>query len=226
MGLEEAIVLIRDALVFCPPGHPNRATSLTNLAVDLATRYEQLGAIEDLNEAIALNRDALALSPFGQPGRSQSLNNLAGYLRTRFTRLSQLNDKEELFSLCSQLALPHSMVSSTDLSVARTWIRVAEYFHYLTTLLAYQTSLRLLTLHVATLPPLPQHRIILKGLTSSLAVDALSACLRNSSPTHAVELLEQGRGVFWSQLTRLRCPLDDVIASDPTGKMLADEFTK
>ena len=39
-------------------------------------------------------------------------------------------------------------------------------------------------------------------------------------------LLEQGRGVFCSQLTCLRSPLDDIIASGSTGKMLADGFTQ
>lgn len=43
-------------------------------------------------------------------------------------------------------------------------------------------------------------------------VDAFLACLRSCSHTHAVELLEQGRGIFWNQLTRLRFPLDEVIA--------------
>ena len=62
-------------------------------------------------------------------------------------------------------------------------------------------------------------------MPSSLAVDAFSAYLRNHSPTEAVELLEQGRGVFWSQLTRLRSPLDDVNASGQAGKKPADEFT-
>ncbi|KAG8218955.1 hypothetical protein J3R82DRAFT_4668 [Butyriboletus roseoflavus] len=118
------------------------------------------------------------------------------------------------------------MVSSADLSAARTWIHVAEDFNHSTTLLAYEAYLRLLTHHLATLPPLPQHRTVVKGLTSSLAVDAFSACLRNHSPTKALELLEQGRGLFWSQLARLRSPLDDVIASGSTGKMLADEFTQ
>ena len=103
---------------------------------------------------------------------------------------------------------------------------MAEHFQHPMILLAYETSLRLLIQHLATLPSLPQHLVILKGLTSSLAVDAFSACLRNGDPAHAVELLEQGRGVFWSQLTRLRSPLDDVIVSSPAGKMLADEFMR
>ena len=57
-------------------------------------------------------------------------------------------------------------------------------------------------------------------------MDAFSACLRNRALPDAVELLEQGRGVFWSQLARLRLPLDDVIASGPAGNELADEFTR
>ena len=70
------------------------------------------------------------------------------------------------------------------------------------------------------------HLVILKNLTSLLAVDAFSACLRKGAPAHAVELLEQGRGVFWSQLTRLHSPLDDVVVSSPAGNTLADEFTR
>jgi hypothetical protein len=102
----------------------------------------------------------------------------------------------------------------------------AEHFQHPTTLLAHETGLRLLIQHLAALPSLPQHLVILKKLTSSLAVDAFSACLRHRVPTRAVELLEQGRGVFWSQLTRLHSPLDDVIVSSLTGKTLADEFMR
>ena len=217
--LNEAIVLARDGLALCPPGHPDHSMFLSNLAANLHARYDQLGEMEDLNEAIALGRDALALHPSGHPYRSTTLGNLADCLRTRFTWSTQLNDREELFSLCAQLAHPPSVVSSADLSAARAWIRVAEDFNHPTILLAYETSFHLLIRHIATLPSLPRHLTVLKNLTSSLAVDAFSASLRNNSPTKAIMFLEQGRGVFWNQLTRLRPPLDDIIA-------LADEFTQ
>ena len=93
-------------------------------------------------------------------------------------------------------------------------------------LLAYETALRFLALHLATLPSLPQHLVIFKSRTSSLAVNAFSACVRKRAPARAVELLEQGRGVFWSQLARLHSPLEDVILASPAGKELADEFTQ
>ena len=50
----------------------DRSMSLHNLAVDLSTRYNQSGGIEDLNEAILLDRGALALRPQGHPDRSSS----------------------------------------------------------------------------------------------------------------------------------------------------------
>ena len=200
--------------------------SLNNLAIRFSTRYHQLGSMHDLDEAIVLSREALNLRPQGHLDRSASLDNLARHLCNRFTRSKQLQDKEELFNLYGQLVHVPQIVSSIDLSAARAWIRVAEDFQHPTTLLAYETSLRLLTQHLAALPSLPQHLVIVKNLTSSLAVDAFSACLRQGAPARAVELLEQGRGVFWNQLTRLHSPLDDVVVSSPAGKTLEDEFTR
>jgi CHAT domain-containing protein/tetratricopeptide (TPR) repeat protein len=224
--LDEAIAIMREALDLRPQGHPDRSTSLSNLAVYLSSRYDQLGAMEDLDEAIVLDREALDLRPHGHPERSEPLNSLTRHLRNRFTRSKQLQDKEELFSIYAQLVDVPQIVTSIDLTATKAWTRVAEDFQHPTVLLAYETSLRLLIQHLAALPSLPQHLVILKDLTSSLAVDAFSACLRNSAPARAVELLEQGRGVFWSQLTRLHSPLDDVTVSSPAGKTLADEFTR
>ena len=224
--LDEAIVCDREALTLCPQGHPDRSGSLRNLALRLSTRYKQLGTMHDINETIALGREALSLRPLGHPGRSRTLANLASHLRSRFASSKQLQDKEELFSLYAQLAHITQTVSSSDLSSTREWIRVAEDFRHPSLLLAYEAALRFLDQHVATLPPLPQHLVIFKGLTSSLAVDAFSACVHKRAPVRAVELLEQGRGVFWSQLTRLYSPLEDVLSASPAGKKLADEFTR
>jgi CHAT domain-containing protein len=224
--LDEAIVLDREALDLRPLGHPLRSSSVNNLAVYLSTRYNQLGTPEDLDEAIVLDREALDLRPQGHPDRSGSLENLASHLYARFTPSKQLHDQEELFNLYAQLVHVPQVVSSIDLSAARAWIRVAEHFQHPTLLLAHATSLRLLMQHLVALPSLPQHLVILKNLTSSLAVDAFSACLRQCAPARAVELLEQGRGVFWSQLVRLHSPLNDVIVSSLAGKTLADEFMR
>ncbi|KAH0826514.1 hypothetical protein J3R83DRAFT_5521 [Lanmaoa asiatica] len=115
-------------------------------------------------------------------------------------------------------------VSSADLQCAKQWIQAAEECKHSTTVLAYHTFFRLTVHHLANLPSLPRHLALFRKLTTSLAVDACSAYLRYGHPANAIELLEQGRGVFWSQLIRLRTPLNKVIASGDTGKKLADRF--
>ena len=226
--MNEAVVLTQDALALCPPGHLFRSMSLNDLAFHLSVRYKHLGRIDDLNDAVFLACDALALRPPGYPGRSTSLEHLAEYLCARFMRLGDADDRDEPFSLYAELELiSHwQTISSYDLFAAKAWVNAAEHFHHHTTPLAYQTALRFLVQHLAALPSLPHHLAVLKALSSSLATDALSACLRNHSPSDAVELLEQGRGVFWGQLNRLRSPLDDVIASGPAGEVLANGFTR
>ena len=224
--LDEAIVLDRGALTLRPQGHPRRSMSLNNIAIRHSIRYNQLGVMRDLDEAILFGREAFTLRPPGHPNRSKSLVNLTRYLHNRFIRSKQLQDQEEVFSLFAQLEHVTQTVSSSDLAAARAWIDAAEHFQHPTLLLAYETAHRLLVRHLAILPSLPQHLVTLKRLTSSLAVDAFSACLYNNAPAHAVELLEQGRGVFWSQLTRLQSPLEDVCVSGTVGKMLANEFTQ
>ncbi|KAI9567903.1 CHAT domain-containing protein [Boletus coccyginus] len=98
-GLDEAIALGREALDLRPQGHPNRSTSLNNLAVRLFIRYNRLGGMEDLDEAIFLGREALDLCPQGHPDRSLYLANLAVGLYTRYNQLRSMEDLDEAIVL-------------------------------------------------------------------------------------------------------------------------------
>ena len=226
--LDEALTLERNVLELCPEGHPDRANSLGDLARSLHCRFQQLGTLSDLEEALSLERNALELRPQGHPHRVFSLGNLASFLRTRFkhSTMHNISDLQETFNLYSQLSAVSRTVYFADLEWAKQWIQAAEECEHTTTVLAYQTFLRFSVQHLATLPSLPQHLALLKPFMRATAVDAFSACVRYGNPANAVELLEQGRGVFWSQLIRLRSPLDKVIASGDTGKKLADKFAQ
>ena len=93
--LEEVITYCPEALTLRPPGHPDRSSSLNDLAIAVLTRYHQLGRIEDLEEAITYLREALTLSPLGHPDRSSSLNNLAIAVLARHHQLGRIEDLEE-----------------------------------------------------------------------------------------------------------------------------------
>lgn len=57
-------------------------------------------------------------------------------------------------------------------------------------------------------------------------MDAFSCNVCHGAFTVVVELMEQGRAVFWTQLARFRTPLGDLStsASGNAGEALANEF--
>ena len=79
--------------------HPFRPHSLNNLATRFSARFDQLGAIQDLDEAIVLGREALDLDPQGHPDRSTSAINLANGLSTRYNQLGAVQDLDEAIVL-------------------------------------------------------------------------------------------------------------------------------
>jgi len=65
---------------------------------------------------------------------------------------------------------------------------------------------------------------ILKDFPSTLAVDAASCALRSGDVCRAVELLEQGRTTIWTQMTRLRTPLDSLQTRGDHAAALVKQF--
>ncbi|KAG2151292.1 hypothetical protein DEU56DRAFT_908150 [Suillus clintonianus] len=222
--LDEAIELHRAALLLRPPGHSYRSTSLNNLALSLQNRFELRGVPSDLDEAIELYRAALLLFLPGHSDRSMTLNNLALSLRNRFEQRGVPSDRDEAFKLYVQLSYLSHAVSRRDLTAAKSWATSAEETNHDSALLAYQTVLKFLDQHVTMLPSSPDLFDVVRMATASLAMDAFSCSVRHGALTTAMELVEQGRAVFWTQLARLRSPLDELSLSGDTGAALENEF--
>ncbi|KAG2085956.1 CHAT domain-containing protein [Suillus cothurnatus] len=222
--LDESIELHRDALLLRPPGHSDRSHSLNNLAASLWDRFLQRGVPSDLDESIELLRDALLLLPLGHSHRSQCLNNLANILRHRFRQRGIPFDLDESFNLFSQLPHTSHAASRYDLSAAKSWATAAEEINHGSALLAYQTALKFLDHHVALLSSSSRHFDVVRMATASLAVDAFSCSLRHRALTIAVELVEQGRAVFWTQLARFSSPFDELSLPGDTGAVLVEDF--
>ncbi|KAG2143716.1 TPR-like protein [Suillus clintonianus] len=224
--LDEAIELHRAALLLRPHGHSGRSSCLNNLALSLHHRFEQQGIPSDLNETIELHRDALLLRPPGHSDRSASLINLALGLRNRFDQLGIPSDLDEAFRLFAQLSYLSHAISRRDLTAAKSWATSAEETNHGSALLAYQTALKFLDQHVTLLSSSSHHFDVVRTATASLAMDAFSCSIRYGALTTAVELVEQGRAVFLTQLARFRTPLNELFMSGDTGATLAEEFTQ
>jgi len=144
----------------------------------------------------------------------------------RFTQQGVLSDLDEVFALYAQLSQISHTVLHSDLHAIKSWTIFAEQLEHSSALTAYQTALRALDdwQHVAGLSSSSHHFDVVSKATSSLAMDAFSCGVRHNSFKTAVELAEQGRAVFWSQLARFHTPLNEISASSDIGKTLAAEF--
>ncbi|KAG1880890.1 CHAT domain-containing protein [Suillus subluteus] len=213
--LDESIELHRAALLLWPPGHPDRRWSLNGLTNSLGHRFRQRGVPSDLDESIELHRDALLLHPLGHSDRSESLNDLALSFRDRFTQRGVPSDLDETFSLFLQLPHISHAVSCADLTAAKSWAAAAEETNH-------GSALKLLDQHVNLLSSSSRHFDVVRMATASLAVDAFSCSVRHGALTTAVELVEQGRAVFWTQLARLSSP--GLSPAGDTGGALAKEL--
>lgn len=78
--LNEAISLHRQTLQLQPALHPDRSTSLSNLASALLIRFEKEGQRCDLNDAIFFHREALEFQPSLHLYQSTFLDDLASAL--------------------------------------------------------------------------------------------------------------------------------------------------
>ncbi|KAL5523186.1 hypothetical protein ACEPAF_1453 [Sanghuangporus sanghuang] len=224
--LEESIALARAALELRPEGDPHRSDSLGNLAnsfrtiLSTAAGWKTSRSGGDLEEAIALERAALELRPEGHPRRSLSLGNLASSLRTCFQHRSRMEDLEEAIAL-HRAALElrpegHPLRSSSLRGLAESlYVRFQK-----------EGSIDDLEESIESLNCAAAHKI--SSFSSRLA------CIRrvpsSASPNHqtysvlttsAVEFLEQGRALLWSQIRGLRIPLDQL---SEVNKGLAERF--
>ncbi|KAG1908830.1 uncharacterized protein F5891DRAFT_1168805 [Suillus fuscotomentosus] len=196
-----------------PPGHSNRSSSLKNLAISLHNRFRQRGITSELDEAIELHRDALFLRPPGHSDRS--------CLRDRFQQRGIMSDLDKAIELHRDALLlrpsGHS-ASRSDLRVAKSWAALADTLNHASALLSYNTALKFLDQHDALLSPSSHHFDVIRKAVSSLATDVFSCSVRHVALTTAVELVEQGRAVFWTQLARFNTPLDELSVSGDTDQ--------
>ncbi|KAH8111130.1 TPR-like protein [Phellopilus nigrolimitatus] len=221
--LEESIAFHRDALGLYPLGHPDRSASLNNVAVALYIHFEQTGQMVDLEQTITFYRDALDLHPSGHPGRSGSLSNLAEAMHTHFEQTGRIDDLEESLRLYEEGANHVFSNTLTRLGVAVRWAALARSQSHTSTLKAYRLALSLLESSLVITPTVQMQHKILSGKNGypTLASDAASYAIENGEVAQAVEMLEQGRALIWSQMRGLRTPIEQL---REVNKGLADRF--
>jgi CHAT domain-containing protein len=110
------------------------------------------------------------------------------------------------------------------LQASLSWVHHADLHRHSTELEAYGTSMQLMDAYMSATASVSSRHSAMKDFPRSLAVDAASCALRSGDVRRAVELLEQGRTIIWTQLTRLRTPLDSLQTRSDHAAALVKRF--
>lgn len=201
--LTRTVELRRQVLAGAGPHDRRRGTHLNDLANTLWLRGLATGDTADRDEAMRCYREAMTYPV----SRSFAALNLVRGLPA--------DHVEEIVALCREVAADLSATTSDRAAAAVRWAETAAD-HAL-----WNTALNGYTAAVDLLGPATTHgldRVVRErrlARWSGLASEAASCALHAGDPDRALELLEQARGVIWSQLLDAGEGLTALRAVDP-----------
>jgi CHAT domain-containing protein len=223
--LDQAILHHQNALALHPAGHPNHSMSLSNLADALQTRFKKLGNRADLDNAIDYVTCSLQALPSGHPMTTLTKWNLSTFLLIQYDCLHQNSHlKVQAFALLEQ-AVKHSTSSILErFECAVHWAHQAQKYHDSSALVAYSQALILLHTCLFRRSSVQSQHQFLVSLSSKakfLASNAAACAIAGGQLEHAIELLEQGRSILFSNIQGYRKSIVDLHNAD---LLLANEF--
>ncbi|KAG1859843.1 TPR-like protein [Suillus subluteus] len=215
--LDESIALHMEVLALRPVSHTDQTMSLCNLTTQLSTHFDHQGHIEDLNKSQEYLCCALTLLTQHDPHQLEvHISLVVVYLSFHRSGLDGTVSGESTDGLNAAMhhfkAAAHVVSGSLlhHLQASLRWIHHASQYSHGTELEAYATSMQLLDTYMSVTASVSSRHNTMKEFPITLAVDAASCALRSGDVHHAVELLEQGRTLIWTQMTRLHTPLDSL----------------
>ncbi|KAJ6545320.1 CHAT domain-containing protein, partial [Mycena capillaripes] len=230
--IEEAIRLHKEALTLCPQSHADHPQYLNNLALAMRTRFKWKGHLKDINDSVELHRQALSLCSPTHPDRGRYLLNLAAVVETRFEQKNDPKDSDEAIELYSEaLALLPSPSRDHDQAAtypsspplvqfrhAYSWAKMAMKHSHVSSLTAYRTAIELLPQLAGLHLDVHSRQEVLSNITGfgiNLASEAASCAVMLGQYNTAVEFLDAGCSVFWSQALNLRPSLEGLAVVRP-----------
>jgi hypothetical protein len=126
--------------------------------------------------------------------------------------------------MLKEAATLNSCRLGSRLQASLNWVSMSRQHQHSTAMGAYVTALELLHASITISHTLSARYIDLTAdlRYQSLGPDAASLAIANGDIIRAVELLEQGRNILFTQLGQYRTPIDDLREVDP---ILANQFT-
>ncbi|KAG9098456.1 hypothetical protein FRC07_010643, partial [Ceratobasidium sp. 392] len=211
--IDKAIECYTQSVQLTPHGHPDMPCLLNNLGNSWQSRFERLGDLANLDKAIECRVCAVQLIPEGHAYRPSFLSGLGKCRMRRFQRLDDPSDLESARKYFKEGA-EHTITNPrVQIVCARRWA-LCSIVVGLSPLPAYQRAFALLPRLVwLGLPMQARYGTIEK--IGDLAAQAAAWAVDAHFHDLAIEWLEAGRSIVWSQILQLRTSFDDLAIINP-----------
>jgi CHAT domain-containing protein len=223
------IVTIEDGIKYCRQLLVSYPRSFLGLVARSALpnlfhrAFECTNEIEYLNEAISAARDHFNTA--GPPThRRLSHLILIESLSARLELLHHREDLDELMQLFA-MAAKHENVLLRHSPISWNWVWMACRFRHPSASTAYDCAISSMQIHLATAPTLDvqySRLVTLRRSFETVPLGYASFQIHTGRLKQAIETVERGRALLWSELRGLRTSMDQIRLAD---SHLADKFT-
>ena len=223
--IEQSIKYCRLELDASHSGSPKRIYPLISLHTLLFDGFKKTNKISYLDESITVGYDILGL----KSARHLHFHVVPGLvisLRTREQLLAsgRSEDRHEAVRLMS-LVIDNQYARESDrFHLSCAWALYARSIRHPTTLAAYKTAMSLMQKFLSFAPTVSTQHTRLVDLgwgCQTMPLDYASFQIELGQFEEAVETLEQGRALLWSEMRGLRAPVTKLMEEDPP---LANRF--
>ncbi|KAF8495540.1 hypothetical protein F5888DRAFT_563958 [Russula emetica] len=225
--IEDAIKWLRLLLKSTHSSDLSRILQLSILGSYLFMAYYHTQIVKDLNESITLHREVLGLES-AQLIHFDTIQQLIGSLYARWRGSSPSRPMDDLNEIMKLFLLgiedKHTKVPSR-FELACDWGYTARISRHDSLPTAYEHAMSLMQSSLVFAPTLPiQHDRLVENrdLYEKTPLNFASHHIRMGKLESAIETLEQGRALLWSEMHGLRTSTDQLQTADPD---LAEKFT-
>ena len=223
--IEEVIRYRRILLNSTRSSDPSRSFQISTLGSYLFMAYSHTGRVEVLNESIILHREVLGL----ESTRLIHFGIIQRLIRSLYTRWQLFRYKSDLDEIMKLFAsgIKNTFTTIPSLfELACQWVDTARTSRHDSLPTAYEHAMSLMQSSIvftSTLPTRHSRLIEKHDLYEKTPLNFASHQIRVGQLKRAIEVLEQGRTLLWSEMHGLRASTDRLREADPE---LAKEFTE
>ncbi|KAI9452960.1 CHAT domain-containing protein [Lactarius psammicola] len=216
--IDEAVEKARTILASSSPSDPRASLPFATFGDVLFEAFRRTKKIEYLNESISILRQVLK-HPLMRPLRFATVGQLALSLFTRSGSFPGhgTQDLDEAMELLSQCVNDAHANFPDRFRFASTWASFARNTKHPSVSIAYEAAVSLIQDTLLFAPTLQLQHVTLSTIrrTHSMSLDYASYQVDLGQLEKAIETLERGRALLWSEMRSLRTSIDQLLQADP-----------